>query len=105
MKTQTNQTHTPGPWSIPEVKPYDATPFPVSGGSGFRIAWANPHATSWGDGKAEANARLIAAAPELLEFAKQTLATYHLQGHLLNARGIEKRGKLEALIAKAEGTA
>ena len=48
------QKHTPGPWSINGNK---------IDGNGYHIVSVNSHRTSEG----EANARLIAAAPELLE--------------------------------------
>lgn len=76
--------HTPGPWAIPVAnvfrvvaphapreKPVDprAYPWPV-------VADTDPQSTSGGE--AAANARLIAAAPELLEAAKGLL---QLIGH------------------------
>lgn len=66
MTTTNKASHTPGPWRIRQT---------VEGGSQFQIldpgydpaiAWHEPMATVRG----EANAHLIAAAPELLEAAE-----------------------------------
>ena len=125
MNTDTHTQHTPGPWHTEGLAVYAANSYneefcgrlrdfsnpiaqvcgdPMSadaeieqclradGTAGPR--WRNP-----GAGEAEANARLIAAAPELLaalrECAKQ-LSAIGAKGHASVAR---------AAIAKAEGRA
>ena len=77
--------HTPGPWSINGNK---------IDGNGYHIVSVNSHRTSDG----EANARLIAAAPELLEIVKSILADDMMQ--YLPAEYIEK---IRSSIAKATG--
>lgn len=69
MKTQT--THTPGPWRI-DVRPLATRNLTITGAgkwlatvhedSGIRTVQVHP-----GEWESAANARLIAAAPELLE--------------------------------------
>jgi hypothetical protein len=63
-------THTPGPWNT--EKPY--------GEPGLYIAAPDTSlvAKVWDEN--EANARLIAAAPALLDFAKQYLETWPAAG-------------------------
>lgn len=95
MKTKT--THTPGPWEVSE-------------GRGFRSIKASDGghviASDQGEftGNWEANARLIAAAPDLLEAAKHTLSVLEGTGTKIEGRenfiGIPA---LRAAIAKAEG--
>ena len=74
--------HTPGPWSEPCN--YSATRFEVQG-DGKQVAVVN---------KIE-DARLIAAAPELLEICKQVVAN----------GGTSDIAAMRAAIAKAEGGA
>lgn len=87
MNTQ-KHTHTPGPWS------FDGPLHSI-------IVWgAEPEQRvcfMTSDGPAEANARLIAAAPEALEFAKNALASGLLDDVLSDAA--------RAFIRKAEGGA
>ena len=64
MSTQ----HTPGPWSYrgslgPQSNPHLLGPHVVENATGIQIAILN----GWRSEVSEANARLIAAAPELLE--------------------------------------
>lgn len=82
-------THTPGPWSVIGTN--------VSGQS---LTVAETYLDEFVSRKtAEANARLIAAAPELLEAAKAMLDPLLVQDRVFWAR------KLRAAIAKAEGRA
>lgn len=84
-------THTPGPWRIgPKHK--DGT-FAIHAGKASVV-----HCTPFGssNGHAEANARLIAAAPELLEACK-AIFDYYDEDDLM-VGDIEK---LRAAIAKA----
>jgi len=88
--------HTPGPWFIngPFIGPR------LSPDSGILLKVARV-AGDEGDGECIANARLIAAAPELLELACQYLSDLHHppQGDSLKRR-IERA---EKIIAKARG--
>lgn len=67
MKTQ--PTHTPGPWHINKI------------GRGYGVFTQDTHQVAGIIGltseRDEANARLIAAAPELLEAAKKLSALLH----------------------------
>jgi hypothetical protein len=59
--------HTPGPWNVYLAQPYDEHCFEVSYDTkdGLTYPIADIHEVE--DGDPEANAQLIAAAPELLE--------------------------------------
>jgi len=98
MKTaltdRTMSKHTPGPWKADYNKPYDQ--WWVSQFDG------NPVATT----KQETNARLIAAAPDLLAALKNLLDASE---RIVIARGKaanhdDARRAASAAIAKAEGT-
>jgi hypothetical protein len=57
--------HSPAPWSARGSTAYDANERPIPIDGGYQdLAWD-------GDPEAEANARLIAAAPKMLEALKQ----------------------------------
>lgn len=102
---ETKAQYTPGPW--------------VSGISGGRQVLYVASETAWICGElrnqsdmpadeAEANARLIAAAPDLLK-ALEALATLAVKGHSILARlqfsaeGRELSQKVSSAIAKARG--
>lgn len=95
--------HTPGPWFVDangKVWRRDPRDLYENGGG---VAGDHPVATvhrgwpRWEDGfPVEANARLIAAAPELLEFAKEWLSRQGSDDNYMTA-------KARATIAKAEG--
>jgi hypothetical protein len=108
-KTDVAGTHTPGPWEVKRqaYNNADAEFFikhpGVYGGSVCRM-WAG------GDNEAhileaEANARLIAAAPDLLEAAKDAQAMLFERIQDSNLTNGERRvmNALYAAIAKAEG--
>ena len=63
--------HTPGPWNAHSIKKSAAPPYtPVSA----TTLIAQVYSTAFGDHEqSEANARLIAAAPDLLEAVKRLL--------------------------------
>lgn len=89
--------HTPGPW-----KPDPSLPKVILADDGETLAQTY---FVYGDkardtSQAEANARLIAAAPELLELCKY-LRNYARLADL----GNDTIARLDATIAKAEGTA
>lgn len=84
-------THTPGPWKVVEATAYDhGEPSPY-------VAVMSEDATviDWPDLK-PANARLIAAAPELLEAAKRSIIVTR------SDEVADARLKLIAAINKAE---
>ena len=106
--------HTPGPWEIETaVKGTNWELYPAHN----RYPCQQPIAQGWAsdigerhDAVAEANARLIAAAPDMLEALKEVLPV--LEGlakerHVMvgEARRGGHRDKLRAAIAKAEGGA
>lgn len=112
--------HTPGPWEIVGIHIYTALGGINAKGSkahatdGWNIATVNPWACTNEDGVDEdlqadeqrANARLIAAAPELLEaveYCRDLLMRYEI--NRVNGEEIadEALKKLNAAIAKARG--
>jgi hypothetical protein len=101
--------HTPGPWYVEDRRPGGGVmqvQAPYQGpGSSYCVASIN----YWRD--VEANARLIAAAPEMLDalkLASQELSQYLDLQRILDYReyaaGTQKKlDEITALIAKAEG--
>lgn len=108
MTTATKQAHTPGPWHV-EVWDYSHASPPrkelnVQNGSNLlaTVAWdegkENPYTVQTAE--AQANARLIAAAPEPLEAlreAKKLMEANGWAGHAPNTIAL-----MRAAIAKAE---
>jgi hypothetical protein len=91
-------TFTPGPWEI-----QDAGPGTIRG-LRFRVVTDEKFIAKTSDGleEARANARLIAAAPELLEQCKlfeKVLCELVVMGEA----DIEERDKLREVLAKVEG--
>lgn len=111
----TSQAHTPGPWHIDRlsncspicIKPVPGTVVCDIGGT---------------DAESEANAQLIAAAPELLEMAESARNAFEERLSCLHEQRLEDfadvkdlddqignyewlRDKCEAMIAKAKGKA
>jgi hypothetical protein len=106
MKTSTKQTHTPGPWraEFPDrgVMEMSSIYAPANDGDApWRVAYVlretNPGQRLIDD----ANAHLIAAAPELLDlvrrFARGDMRLPHSEYDM------ELRKEARALVAKAEG--
>ena len=112
MTTTTDQklTHTPGPWHVAEPYSPEAIDLgdsnwllgeTIASADGYALAaiWLG-HGYHLRNGEAEANARLIAAAPDLLD----ALEAYHEALHACIASDctVEQcRGR--AAIAKAKG--
>lgn len=93
--------HTPGPW---EVCPHDSTRvFRKNDHNDKNRLFIDPTTCSPIVGESEANARLIAAAPELLEACKEAVAliTNHESGHCREFE--EAQARLLAAIKAAEG--
>ena len=92
----TQVTHTPGPWCVETL------------GHTVRVVSGVPEDGPFGDDvivigdlydkTAQADARLIAAAPDLLEAAKHAAMEWRLHGQLTDSCRV-----LERAIAKAEG--
>lgn len=99
--TQTHTQHTPGPWKVTEDRPAD-TLVVQSLTTPYLTVAVMMGATS--SAEEEANARLIAAAPDLLEVVE--LAAIDVAGGTPAARaehyGILRR-TARAAIAKARG--
>jgi len=96
--TTVHSKHTPGPWkAIPCPSPMDKSAFGVAAVEPMR-----GRIDSSLQGMTEANARLIAAAPDLLEACKQLVnAAYKPCGHQYDC--ICAGDLARAAIAKAEG--
>lgn len=123
----TEQSHTPGPWGKLETESSVDLEFPdgrkVSGWQD--VGTADGHVVAIvvskdaetyrdGDGVADANARLIAAAPDLLEaltglLGNAELARFHMsateEGMLIGSALFDTIQQSRAAIAKATGAA
>lgn len=96
--------HTPGPWTVGETRHYKqsggaigtqvAVHYGTAGNRGNCIALAYGHSAN---GDSEADARLIAAAPDLLEQLSRIVAMIDPEGHDVNF------DNARAAIAKATG--
>ncbi|MDP2322533.1 MAG: hypothetical protein Q8N51_00695 [Gammaproteobacteria bacterium] len=111
--------HTPGPWALrqntgpaqPAIEAYAEGPDGSRKLSTFVVAGREPVADCFGEGASgyslvmrHANARLIAAAPDLLEALRKLAPILDNDGPLVDAyRGVEPI--VRAAIAKAEGAA
>lgn len=69
MKTK----HTPGPWVVAYGQVYRAEPSPTCENAGICIAKPDRNEPHTSPCERDANARLIAAAPELAEALRKTL--------------------------------
>ena len=92
-------THTPGPWSVEDCTPGEST------GLRFAINSKDNVIARTTDGwkEAQANARLIAAAPELLEQCKlfeKLLTVMIMEG---DSGADLERDNLQAILDKVEG--
>ena len=87
------QAHTKGPWEVEKTGRFPETNWDnqVRGGDGMRVALVEGFGNT-----PDANARLIAAAPELLEIARDACGHWHDWTGLLGERA-------NALIARIEG--
>ena len=84
--------HTPGPWKVEQSQEYEST-YTIVNGPGFLSHWVNPNAEE----EEAANARLIAAAPDLLVACRMALNDRMYKDWPAIADA------LMAAIAKAEG--
>jgi len=102
-------THTPGPWTIHSEAANAASGSPINseirGGHHVVVRLGTMHADS-----TKANARLIAAAPDLLAALQAIVNKAHPRADYLNGDATHYIGPKElvdaarAAIAKAEGT-
>ena len=87
--------HTPGPWRIEDgariMPPHNATQLPIAKMGQLQH-----------ESQIEANARLIAAAPELLEAAELALKVLEQSG-MITRQLLDADKELRAAIAKAKG--
>jgi len=89
-------THTPGPWQIEDCTPGEST------GLRFKVGTKDSVIARTTDGwkEARANARLIAAAPEMYEVLSELLDTLEMsKGYGFD----EEYEKLREVLAKVEG--
>ena len=94
------KTHTPGPWQFGKVSQLPAFSLPIEY---QRIYMPDNDAAFVSGSHAEANARLIAAAPELLEALEELLTAEKLDDDdpILDCA----RGKAKSAISRAKGEA
>jgi len=90
--------HTPGPWEA----------IPVGPAEGWGVVAVNPIIDSSITGMSEANARLIAAAPDLLEALTAFAQMWgsrdaHSTSKRSQARRADLWDKVNSALAKAEG--
>jgi hypothetical protein len=107
---KTTTTHTPGPWEVKQGA--DERDFIVADQTGNTVCEPNaelfnewpeldPNVHHISVAEAQANARLIAAAPDLLESLKEALSI--IGNRLPVGSFTEAKAKALAAIAKAEG--
>lgn len=100
--------HTPGPWRIndaarsppPKVKVWSPSAAESAGGE-FEMGWVAELSRKRPQSEREANARLIAAAPELLDALRDLVGA--IAEMKLEMAGHVSLEEARAAIAKAEG--
>lgn len=93
--------HTPGPWGIERARDSDSVLIYQHGSDGMGVVaavWPHPF-----KGVTAANARLIAAAPELLAALRELCRAWHARQLPVSDRMDAALSDAEAVIAKAEG--
>ena len=101
------QKHTPGPWQIksqhePHLIIANVDGETVAGVTSYSFDFIASLEDEYGEMTSGANARLVLAAPELLEAAQRTLNSIaNTEGEL--AMTLESGDMLRAAIAKATG--
>ena len=102
--------HTPGPWTIEKYGDEDAPALVIHKDSERRVCFMATPGASGDPATIAADARLISAAPELFDFARQAVASMRLQQVYELGRGVKDADKWTALIdaglaalKKAEG--
>lgn len=92
--------HTEGPWKAITDMTDDQTPIVI--GKFGDLPTVRKICTCHSN-NAENNAQLIAAAPELLEIAKEYLAMFESFGEHMPKSTKKHRQKIRKVVAKAEG--
>jgi hypothetical protein len=92
--------HTPGPWTIGVPNNKTECDIGIHGGDESPYIIADLQTDGYDDETQDANARLIAAAPELLSSLREVMGWYIEGGHAVPRIYIERAN---AAIAKAEG--
>lgn len=96
--------HTPGPWKIEDEEASGGWPIIASDGADGYIYVAQCEWIGDGDEQSKANARLIAAAPALLEACKEILrALAFVPGIKGHKEMMEACSSVGIAIATAEG--
>lgn len=90
--------HSPGPWRTEAVS--DAVRVVVGSGRA-KVILARCAPPQIPEGETHANARLMAAAPDLLEVARGVLEFGNVFAHAIGEESLWERAK--AAVAKAEG--
>jgi len=102
--------HTPGPWALEPASMGFGGVYGPDGEIVFALAYARPDERP--EAECEANAHLIAAAPEMLEALREALEYFdgkadaeYLPGRAapVGNREMQLCGEIRAAIAKAEG--
>ncbi len=102
--------HTPGPWALAQYAKGFCLPIPVKEHKTIAVFSVGPSHGDiaymqhglWGDDQALANARLIAAAPELLEALQGMLVEKPIDEILVYAKTAKEKARVA--IARATGT-
>lgn len=107
--------HTLGPWAAQfDADDASDSPWGIRGGNGFWVACVFDSASKPHGSQSEANARLIAAAPEMYEALKELCAAQSFMNacaiqqneevriHAVD-RLIRAQERADAILAKAEG--
>lgn len=96
-------THTYGTWKLDWLKSMGCNIDPEDGHGRIATVWVRYTKTD-NLAETEANARLIASAPELLEACKLGLGELRMVSTMAGSINFEIHKKLEEAIAKAEGS-
>lgn len=93
-------SHTPGPWTIEEYGDEDAPSLVIHKDSGTRVCFMATPGSHGDPARIEADAHLIAAAPDMYEAIEQALDDMGVEGRCDCGQAKEM---LRAALAKATG--
>lgn len=97
---QATVAHSQGPWTVVVDEQPDVWPVEIRDADGVKLAWVTTNALD----QQQANARLIAAAPELLDALRKLLRTYDRTGdhqHLLIDAALHAESVLDCVACQA----